>query len=174
MEVWKDVQGYEGKYQVSNTGNVRSLSYMRTGKVHELRQINDIGGYKKVHLVGQNGDSRNVFVHVLVAKAFVPGEKAGFEVNHIDFDKANNNSENLEWVSHAENIMHSHKAQRRKIPYRGKSVRQYSKEGVFIKEYDSANQAANESGAKESNIIACCRKKIGFKSAGGYLWEYGG
>lgn len=174
MEMWKDIPGYEGKYQVSNAGNVRSLNYMRTGQIRNLKQANDVGDYKKVQLVGDGGKVFNLFVHVLVAKCFVPGEAEGLEVNHKDFDRSNNHASNLEWTSHADNIMHSHKAGRRKIPYQGKKVRQYTKEGAFVKEYDSANLAAEESGAKESNIIACCRKKTGFKSAGGYRWEYGG
>ena len=120
-EIWKDIPGFENKYQVSRSGKVRSLSYMRTGKVKELKQATCVGGYKRVQLVGKNGKIHEYFVHVLVARVFVPGEMQGMEVNHLDFNPSNNRTDNLEWVTHSANIMHSHRAGRRKIPYQGKS-----------------------------------------------------
>lgn len=104
-EIWKDVEEYEGLYQVSNLGNVRSLNYGRTGKVKILKSA-IVSGYPSVQLF-KNGIAKNHYVHRLVANAFVEGYFEGALVNHIDENKQNNIWTNLEWCTHQYNIQYS-------------------------------------------------------------------
>ncbi|MGX8701538.1 NUMOD4 motif-containing HNH endonuclease [Caproiciproducens sp.] len=117
-EVWKDIHGYEGLYQVSNQGRVRSLDRnvynVRTrkmkhmkGKVLALCDANKSRvNYQRVSLSKENC-VRSLFVHRLVANAFVYRENGKTQVNHIDGNKKNNNAENLEWVTPKENTIHA-------------------------------------------------------------------
>lgn len=110
-EDWKDVTGYEGYYEVSNYGRVRSKDRYITkanGVVQHRRsrlkiQTESNDGYLYVKL-SKNGKDRKIGVHVLVATAFVEGFSDEYEVNHKDFDRKNNLASNLEWVTHLENI----------------------------------------------------------------------
>jgi NUMOD4 motif./HNH endonuclease. len=114
MEKWKDIIGYEGYYQVSDAGNVRSLDRKivkkngdvqhRCGKSKPLRKNKD--GYLFVKL-SRDGIDRLHRVHTLVASAFLNRPSKNHEVNHKDFDRTNNHFENLEWVTHAENIAYT-------------------------------------------------------------------
>ena len=123
-EYWADVEGYEGYYQISNYGNVRSLDRVikeKTGKTQTLKgrilkpRINP-GGYYYIGL-GKNGTKATFAVHQLEAQAFIPnpaspdGERADSKptVNHIDGNKLNNNLSNLEWASYSENLSHAYK-----------------------------------------------------------------
>lgn len=117
--VWRDIQEYEGYYQVSNRGNVRSVErtilksngvcQSRRGKIL-VPKIND-NGYMIVRL-SKNGSRKQFGVHTLVAREFVSRYFDGAEINHMDFDRSNNRHTNLEWVSHIENIHYSMVAHR--------------------------------------------------------------
>ena len=110
-EQWKPVKGFEGKYIVSNFGNVMSIPRTYTNKLGReytvggftLVKHDDTNGYDKVWL----GDSVMKSVHRIVAEAFVPNPNGVSEVNHIDGNKKNNCALNLEWVTHKENIKHA-------------------------------------------------------------------
>jgi hypothetical protein len=114
-EIWKDIEGYEGYYQVSNKGRVMSLSRevvcnnsTRVIKERILNQvINKKLGYKYV-MLSKDNKQKNHRVHRLVAQAFIPNPESNPQVNHIDYDKTNNNASNLEWVSQSENMLHSY------------------------------------------------------------------
>lgn len=114
VEKWKEIKGYEGCYEVSNFGNVRSIDRYVTksnGVVQHRKQCMKTkclnkDGYHIVSL-NKNGINKKCYVHTLVATAFVDGWFDGAEVNHKDFDRTNNFSENLEWVAHSKNVRHT-------------------------------------------------------------------
>lgn len=109
VEQWKEVKGFD-LYEVSNLGRVRSKNmvsrngsgdYVKRGRI--LRAFDNGSGYLKLH-IGKGKDKKGVYVHRLVAEAFIPNPESKPFVNHIDNDPSNNNSENLEWVTHQENM----------------------------------------------------------------------
>ena len=116
-EIWKDIEGYEGLYQVSNFGNVKSLARIVHSKKRSdykikekiLKQSDTTTGYKKVELHKDNEKRKSFKVHRLVAQAFIPNPENKREVNHIDGNKHNNNVNNLEWVTSSENKIHAFK-----------------------------------------------------------------
>lgn len=97
-EIWKEIEGYEGKYEVSNLGNVRSLNYNGTGEIKLLKQYICHNRYEQVNLY-KNGKPKHHLVHRLVARAFIPNPNNYKEVNHKDENPANNNVNNLEWCT---------------------------------------------------------------------------
>lgn len=99
MEEWRDIEGYEGKYQVSNEGRVKSLDYHRQGFEKVLKPNTHVRGYKRVGLSDGKGIITLYFVHRLVAKAFIPNPNNYPMINHKDENPANNNVENLEWCT---------------------------------------------------------------------------
>ena len=114
METWKDIVGYEGWYQVSDMGNVRSLTRTfvdimgrtRTHKGRVLKLSENSDGYKSQNLL-KFGESKGFKVHRLVAMAFIPNPENKPEVNHKDGVKSNNIKDNLEWATHIENMRHA-------------------------------------------------------------------
>ena len=112
MEEWKDIQGYEGRYQISNLGRIKSLNRKdRLGRNVDgkiLKQHTDTNGYKSV-MLSKNNDKKRHRIHRLVAKMFIDNPLNLEEVNHIDGDKSNNSKDNLEWVNRKENELHCRK-----------------------------------------------------------------
>ena len=96
--VWKDIPGYEGKYQVSNDGKVRSLNYKRTGKTKILKQNTNKDGYKTL-LLCKNGKVKAYYIHRLVAIVFIPNPHNLPSVNHLNEVKTDNRVENVEWCT---------------------------------------------------------------------------
>ena len=120
MEIWKDIKDYEGYYQVSNTGKVRSVDRLgRCGKYGTLlykgRELKaGVGSHGYCNIVlSKKSKTKTRTVHSLVAEYFVDGYKEGYEVNHIDFEKTNNHVDNLEWVTPSYNSTHGWQKRRR-------------------------------------------------------------
>ena len=160
MEEWKDIQGYEGLYQVSSFGRVKSLNYNHTGKEGILKAVDKGNGYLIVTLC-KYGKSKCLMVHKLVATTFISNPDNLPEVNHKDENKKNNKVENLEWCSSQYNMEYSH----------GKPVIGINKVSGLIIEFPSTKEAERQTGISQSNISACCKGKR-YKSAGGFLWFY--
>ena len=106
QEIWKDIKDYEGLYQISNLGKVKSLDrktknrcgeFIKKGKI--LRQCENSKGYLRVQLINENGKRKKMFVHRLVAEHFVKKEKGKNIVNHLDCNPKNNCYKNLEWTT---------------------------------------------------------------------------
>lgn len=186
-EIWKEIEGYEGKYQVSNTGEVKSLNYRGGGKTKLLKQIPDKDGYKTIQLC-KNGKIKSYKVHRLVAIAFIPNPDNLPIVNHKDEDPSNNNVNNLEWCTQKYNVNYgtgikrnseNHKGE--KHPFYGKKgkdapgskpILMYDKEGNFIRKFDCISDANEYFGKdrKSSNIYMCLSGKN--KIAYGYVFRY--
>lgn len=172
-EEWRAVVGYEGRYEVSNMGRVKSLDRQR--RQHPLFRLHPDAkdGYVRINLRDGDGKCHAAYVHRLVAQAFVGGYRQGYEVNHRDEDKTNNRWDNLEWVSKRANINHGTRNSRC-AEKRGKAVRQYALDGTFIAEYPSICAAAQAVGAvsgKGGNIRMVLSGKR--QTASGYRWQYG-
>ena len=177
IELWKDIPGYEGIYQVSNLGRVRSLervvqsgrgfgNHIIPGQI--LKPEKSKPGYLFV-ILSKKHSRKMYLVHRLVAQAFVPNPHNYQQVNHIDEMKASNNAANLEWCDCKFNINWGTGIERC-AKARAKSVHQFTLGGDFVAEYWSANEAARQTGYDQSNISACCRGKL--KQAYGYIWKY--
>ena len=172
-EIWKDIKGYEGLYRVSNMGNVESLNYHNTGKTQILRPIIQSKGYLVVALF-KDGKPKRHTIHRLVAAAFLSNPLGLPQVNHIDEDKTNNRVENLEWCDCAYN--HNYGTRNEKVgrallnnPAKSKRVRCVETGEV----YPSIREAARRTRLMNSNgISGVCCKKPGYKTAGGFHWEF--
>lgn len=105
-EEWRDVVGYEGLYQVSNLGNVKSLNYQKRGYAQNLVLKRNRNGRLWVELL-KNGNRKCLQVHRLVGIAFIPNPKALPQINHKDENPANNNVDNLEWCDQSYNVRYS-------------------------------------------------------------------
>lgn len=167
MEIWKNIPNYDGLYQISNLGRIRSL--------YKYKGINNImgqrikKGYCTIGLRKQ-GKRKWYQVHRLVAQTFIPNPDNLPQVNHKDENKLNNNVENLEWCTVAYNNTYGTRIQK-VISKTSKKILQYDLEGNFIKEYKSISNAAKDNKIKSlSNITMCCQGK--WKQAGGYIWKY--
>ncbi len=115
-EVWKDIAGYEGLYQISNYGRVKSFK----GKVPRiLSTCDDTKGYPKVTL-GKDGEQKTYLIHVLVAQTFIPNPDNLPVVHHRDHNKHNNHVENLEWVTYKQNLAYAYAAGRMRPPFKRK------------------------------------------------------
>lgn len=177
-EIWKDIKDYEGRYQVSNYGRVRSLNYMRTGEMRVMKQqYNDRTGYKHIILRHKNSRQKLYLIHRLVAMAFIPNPDGLPQVNHIDEDKTNNCVWNLEWCTAKYNTNYgSRNEQAAKTqtnrPDCSKRVYQYTKSGAFVQSYPSMKEAKRQTGIDRRSIRACCNNKPRYKSAGNYIWSF--
>jgi len=184
-EIWMDICGYEGLYQASNYGRIRSVdkivnnkrgTYFRKGKIKKIS--NASCGYRGVGLC-KNGKRKSYLVHIIIAKSFIKNPLNKRTVNHIDCDKTNNNVSNLEWNTDSENIKYAFKNGRKPTRYwtgkkginssRGSHIFQLDKlSNNIINEFGSAMEASRMTGVNDRDISSCARGKL--KSAGGYLW----
>lgn len=155
-EIWADVEGFEGLYQVSDMGRIRS---MRTGKVMSEKSLNG-GGYVQKQLY-KNGVVKRAVVHRLVASAFVEG--SGPEVNHKNGCKTDNRAENLEWVTRSQNVSHAYY----ELGYRIRPVTAIGIDGTR-KEYRSIGEAERD-GFHYAKIYRCLNKPT--QTHKGYYWR---
>lgn len=165
---WKPIIGWDGKYEVSDTGEVRSLNYKRTGKTKNLLLFKDNRGYVSVHLT-HKGNTHKVWVHRLVATAFIANPNNYTVVNHKDENPSNNHVKNLEWCSMKYNVNYGTALTRRRKTI-SRPVNQYMLDGTFVATYQSITDAADSTGIQKSWIATICRCRKG--SAKGFTFSY--
>lgn len=171
IEIWKDIKGYEGRYQISNLGRVKSLCRLEEKIMHPVTTKK---GYLQVRL-SSGQCTKGLKVHRLVALNFIPNPNDKPEVNHLDGNKKNNLVTNLEWCTPKENMGHASQnnllrdVSGNKNP-NCKRINQYTTDGKFIKTWCSIFDITKELGAERHGICKCCTNKI--KTYRGYIWEY--
>lgn len=172
MEEWRDIEGYEGLYQISSLGRVKSLVGRSNHSSDKMLKL-VFERYVKVKLY-KNSKGKTFPVHRLVAKAFIANGENKKEVNHIDCNKYNNNVSNLEWCTRAENHLHKCKnglnnvenaIEKNKI-----KIVQMTLENNPIKVFSSMSEAGRALNISVSNICNVCKGKL--KQTGGYKFKY--
>jgi galactitol-specific phosphotransferase system IIB component len=173
-EYWREVPGYDGTYQVSSLGRVKSIG--RTVICSDKRKIvlngkmlkyRDNGhGYKTVTLCA-NGKATSLYVHRLVEEAFIPNPHHYQEVNHKDENKGNNRADNLAWCTSKYNKNYGNRAKKFSVS-RGKPVKCVETGEIYC----SCGEAARHTGISSSSIWACCSGYRNTYSAGGYRWIF--
>jgi hypothetical protein len=169
-EIWRDIEGYEGLYQVSNLGRVKSLGNGGSNSKERIRKLSkEKCGYLFVAL-SKNGIKKQYKVHRLVASAFIPNHNNLPYVNHKDECKTNNACSNLEWCDAKYNINYGtaieRRVQKQKNNNRSKSVLCIDT-GII---YPSISEAQRQTGFSEKGISLCCRKLQ--DKCGGFHWIY--
>ena len=163
-ELWVDIYGFDGKYQISNFGRVRSLTRS------DYKQQTNWKGYKIVTLFG-DGFRKTIGVHRLVALHFIPNPGQLDQVNHKDGDKKNNRVENLEWCTNRENQRHAVKMGLT-VPHNERAVLCISPDGSK-RVFKSATEAGRILGINPGSISTiCCKSEKYRHTAGGYKWEF--
>lgn len=178
-EEWRPVPGYEGLYEVSNYGRFLSIGreYVNSNGIRHCLKTKLIKPYK--HNSGylavcfrKDGKSIRFLAHRVVAFVFIPNPNNLPQINHIDENKKNNKSDNLEWCSAIYNLEYGTRRQREKET-KSKPINCYTKDGVFVKTYSSITNAAlhlTQSKKSCGNISACARGLT--RSSYGYVWRF--
>lgn len=181
-EIWKEIEGYEGLYEVSNMGRVRSLdrSVIHRGKQmvlkgRVLKPGTNKEGYHFVILC-KEGKKKLTRVHRLVAEAFIQNLDNKPCIDHINTERTDNRVENLKWCTYSENNLNPITLEKVYTP-----VAQYSLDCELIAVYPSINEAVKQTGCNKSGICRCCTGGYFDKSRGkwhkytqykGYVWKY--
>lgn len=185
QEIWKDILGYEGFYQVSNLGRVRSVDRIVKGSFGSQHKKSIIlapaintAGYYSVALT-RNAKGKTFRVHRLVAEAFIPNPGNYPIINHKDENKLNNNVNNLEWCTYSYNTVYNNSMARRQNAKNKnhsygceKKVYQYDINGHLIKIWKSLMEVSRELHIPWGNIANCCRGGKYRHTAYGYKWSY--
>ena len=189
QEIWKDIKGYEGLYQVSNLGRIKSLDkktknkngeFIKKGKI--LKQSENSKGYLRIQLTSNKGQRKRMFVHRLVAQHFVKKEEGKNIVNHLDCNPKNNCYNNLEWTTLKGNSQYMTKLGRNKRTQEwivnlkktlqktlGKKVVRIDMKTKDVKIYDYLNQTKMD-GFVSSSVSKCCN---GIRNKHkGYYWKF--
>ncbi len=197
-EIWQNIKGYEGLYQVSNMGRIKRLpkteyvyNYLSNTKVKRVKK-EKILAYKRnsnnyiIVTLSNNGVSKAYTIHRLVAQTFIPNPNNYPQINHINGKKYDNRVENLEWCTASENIKHASRVGLRKTTKKQKTqakrnlkkaneakkrkIYQLTKDNKIIKVWDSMSDIFRELHFYWGNIGSVCRKEK--ELAYGYKWEY--
>ena len=176
-EIWKDIKGFEGIYQVSNLGRVRSLPRQTNNQFGKKERILKPwikrNGYYQIGLRKQS-IVKWYLVHRLVYEAFNGSIPEGLQVNHINEIKTDNRLENLNLMTPKENTnwgTRNERCSKKQINGKlSKPVLQFTLDNILIKEYASTHQVERELGFANGNIVNCCNGKL--KQAYGYIWKY--
>ena len=156
LEEWRPIKGFEGLYECSSLGRVKSLKF---GKERILKPDKIKNGYLRVILC-KDEKKKKYTVHRLVANAFIPNPNNLETVNHINEIKTDNRVSNLEWMTHKGNKRYSSAV----------AVNQFTLDGRFIRTWDCMSEIQYQLGFHQSQICSCCQGK--YKTAYGFIWRY--
>lgn len=186
-EIWKDIEGFEGLYKISNLGRVKSLARViasingkqRVSKDKILKSKGISSGYRAVILY-KDRKEKTMYIHRLVAQAFLQNDNDYTDVNHKDGNKENNILENLEWATRSYNIKHAYntglrkayikKAQEAALKITSFPVLQFDNNNVLIAEYSSITQASLQTNVSPYYISKSCKGKL--NNNANYIWRY--
>ena len=192
-EIWKEIPGYSGKYEVSNFGRVKSLARKVLSRNGGLKPIPErilkqcvIKGYCNVILCADGKTHKHGLVHRLVAIVFVPNPENKPFIDHLDGNSTNNRADNLRWCSQRENCRNPITTNRNSIAKQGannpqfgkrneqvhnsRKIACFTKDGIFVQVFPSIAEAVRQIGVLQSGITRCAMGKI--KTSGGYIWRY--
>lgn len=193
-EIWKDIKGYEGYYQVSNLGMVRSLefgkhrSYKKKVNIKPLSVLKNNMGYCFVNLYSRkNKGAKHFLIHRLVAEAFIPNPEGKPFVDHINTNPLDNRAVNLRWVTAKENSNNHLTKSHLRFGCRNNGAPEWAlekahtatrkavkmidlKDGSTLRMFDSISEACRSTNIHTQSICGVCSGKR--KSAGGYGWKY--
>lgn len=191
-ENWKPIKGYEGLYEISDHGRVKSMPRIRVVCTHKriynykkatkeifLKPVLKTTGYSQVTLT-KNSLQEIRLLHRLVAETFIPNPLRKPQVNHKDGNRFNNHINNLEWVTASENSLHAYRVLNIVSPTKGKFgkdasrsrvVIQKSLDGNIVKTWECASDAVRQCRFDSGGITKCCQGKR--KTHKNYKWEYG-
>lgn len=160
---WRDIEGFEGQYMVSNTGRIKSLKgkterIMKTRRKKIIKKDGSVEFSYEELILSNKGVQYSKLVHRLVAQAFIPNPQNKPEVNHIDENKGNNSVENLEWNTHEENSNHGTK-NIRSANKQSMAVIAVDEHGNIVEIHSSIRSAERLTGFGHSNISACANGK---------------
>ena len=160
-EIWKDIPNYEGLYQASNLGNIRSLKNRWGNRIEPrlVKQQKTKKGYKRVRLSKKN-KSKTFMVHRIIYITFIKDIENGLEINHKDFNRENNKINNLEMITHTNNVRYS----------KAKPIIQLSLNNEYIRKWDCIRDVEKEIGIDHRQICSCLLGKQ--KTCHGYKWKY--
>lgn len=187
-EIWKDIEGWEKFYKISNLGNVKSLKRIIVDcngrKISLKERILKLGknpkGYSFCILCNGN-ITKTICIHRMVAKYFIPNINNKLEINHLNGIKSDNKLTNLEWVTRSENMLYSFNILGLKSNNKGKTgilcknskpVSQFTKNNILINEFVSISEASIITGINRSCIEFVCTNRRNYKTAGGYIWKF--
>lgn len=172
-EIWKDIKGFEGLYQISNFGRVKSLKrIVQRGSNYKpvcerILKEGDNDGYAFV-VLSKNGKCKTKGIHRLVAEAFIPNPYDLPLINHKDENSKNNHVDNLEWCNYSYNNSYNN-VRIKAATNKRKIVLQYTKDGIFIREWSHAREAAEVLHISKRAIYECCKGRS--KTSGGFIWK---
>lgn len=173
-EIWKEIDGYDGFYEISNLGRCKTHYALGSGKYTEegriIKPVKCSNGYLEYQL-RKDGKRKCHMAHRLVAQAFIPNPDNKEEVNHIDECITNNKVDNLEWVTPKENCNYGTRNKRSIENHKYNKIIQLTLEGEYIATHNDAKEASKVVGLTGSScIIRCCKGEN--KQSKGYKWMY--
>lgn len=171
-EIWKAIPGYEGIYEASNCGRIRSVDRVSVGRwghnkrrSHILTQTKCHGEYRQVRF-SIDGIKSQPLVHRLVAQTFIPNPHNLPQVNHKDGDAANNHVDNLEWCTASQNCIHRGRVLGKWVGHQKQPVRCINN-GIV---YESSHHAAKALGVRQGSVFLICQKKM--RQTHGFSFEF--